>query len=151
MWQAARAGISWSSSCSHLGENPQRENLFDDPQGFHIALDTVICKLIRREPFLIETAETGLVAEERAVLDPRAAREQFINRAVKPDKHSAALSQQRDIFGLSRCASAEREDARLVEFDGLGDDSRKLLVLQISESGLAQAVENFGNGEPAGF
>src|ERR1700730_12006089 len=107
MRRAVHASVLRGRSCGHLRENTERENLFDDPQGFHIALDTEIRKLIRRETFLVETAEAGLVAEERAILDARAAREQFPDRAMQPDEHSTALTQQRDIVRLGGGAAAE--------------------------------------------
>src|SRR4029077_396394 len=70
---------------------------------------------------------------------------------MEPDKHCAAISQQRNIFRLGSCAPAKGKDARLVEFDGLGHDPREMFALHFAEPRLTEAVEDFGNGEPAGF
>src|SRR6202167_193023 len=99
-------------SCSHLRENSQRDDLLDDAQGLDIGLHTVIRNLVVRQAFLIESAKTGFVEEERTGLDISDAVEQFLDGALQPNENGAGLTQQRELFLLSGCDVTEGDDAR---------------------------------------
>src|SRR5271156_761740 len=73
---AWKAKSSVSESCSHLGEDSQRENLFHHAQRLGIGFDAVVGQFVRRQALVVEFSKAGLIAKQRTIGDVSGALQQ---------------------------------------------------------------------------
>ena len=131
----------------HTGDpwkNSEGENLFERAHGIAAAIDAIVGLLEGGQALEIEAAKADFVAEERAVGDLGAAAQQFLDGALQPDERGAMLTEQGKILGLVDGAAAERNDARLAEFEGFADDAEELLVLELAGIRVLRRERKFG-------
>src|SRR5271156_1112104 len=77
IWPAWKAKSSVSESCSHLGEDSQRENLFHHAQRLGIGFDAVVGEFVRRQALVVEFPKAGLIAKQGTIGDVSSALQQI--------------------------------------------------------------------------
>jgi len=127
------------------------ENFCDHLRGFGGAVDAIVRELIGRQPLLVECAETGFVAKERAAGHGHAAGKKNLERGIQPEDGSAGSAEELGAAGLRVSAAAEGEDGALLVLGSAAQGGAELIGFHLAESRFAEALEDFRNGEAGGF
>src|SRR5260370_32000124 len=107
--------------------------------------------LVGRQALGMERAETGLIAEERAVRHGHAAREQGFDRRIEPNDRHADGAEKFERAGLRISAATEGKDERFFQLYSAAERGAQLVRLDLAECCFAESLENFRNAQACGF
>jgi hypothetical protein len=133
------------------GDYAAAEDFGDDAGRVAGAVDAMLGLLIGGQALGVESAEAGLVAEERATSHGHAAGEEDIGGSVEPDNGDAGGAKELGGTGLCVGAAAECEDHGFFMFEGTAEDGAELIGFELAEGGFAEAFEHFGDAQAGSF
>src|SRR5271157_1578879 len=111
-------------------------------------LDTIISKLVRREPLRVERAKAGFVAEQWPSRHGHATRQQNFDRSIDPDDRYAGVARKFRRPGLCVRASPQRQNRGLHALDGAAQGATQLIGFQLAKRGLPVAFKKFRYRNP---
>ena len=131
--------------------NAPVEDLGNDLCRLARTIDAIVGGLVRGKALRMQGAEAGFVAKERSASHGQAAREQNFDGRIEPEDGSASGTEKLGATRLRVRAATEGENGSFFRFGSAAESGTELIGFHLAESGFAEALENFRNGEAGGF